>query len=314
MTNALLTFPIKEKFRQELTERFPQIHFDFSDTIEGARDKEVTILVTYGSDLTEEILDQLTELKWVMVASAGVDKMPLKKLGERGILVTNVSGIHKTPMSESVLAHILSLNRALPLIQEQQKQKVWEKMKSSELRGSNALILGPGAIGGEIGRLLQAFGVYTIGCSRSGGNHDGMDEDISFSHIGDRLTEADYIISVLPSTQETRWILDSSHFQQMKKSSVFMNFGRGDLVKEQVIVEALQQGEIAHAVLDVFEQEPLPVESPLWEMKNCTVSPHVSALSAKYVERALEIFKENLQVWLSENREFKNVIETERGY
>lgn len=93
-----------------------------------------------------------------------------------------------------------------------------------------------------------------------------------------------------------------------------MNFGRGDLVKEQVIVEALQQGEIAHAVLDVFEQEPLPLESPLWEMENCTVSPHVSAQSAKYVERALEIFNENLQIWLSDNKEFKNVIETERGY
>lgn len=314
MTNALVTFPIKEQFRQSLSEQFPQIHFDFANTIEGASGKEVTILVTYGSDLTEKILDQLTDLKWVMVASAGVDKMPLEKLGKRGILVTNVSGIHKTPLAESVLAHILSLNRALPIIQEQQKQKVWEKMKSSELRGSKALILGPGAIGGEIGRLLQAFGVYTIGCSRSGGVHDGMDKDISFAHIQEYLPKADYITSVLPSTQETRWILDRSHFQLMKKSAVFMNFGRGDLVKEQVIVEALQQGEIAHAVLDVFEQEPLPLESPLWEMENCTVSPHVSAQSAKYVERALEIFNENLQIWLSDNKEFKNVIETERGY
>ncbi len=314
MTNALVTFPIKEQFRQSLSEQFPQIHFDFADTLEGSGGKEVTILVTYGSDLTEKILDQLTDLKWVMVASAGVDKMPLEKLGKRGILVTNVSGIHKTPLAESVLAHILSLNRALPIIQEQQKQKVWEKMKSSELRGSKALILGPGAIGGETGRLLQAFGVYTIGCSRSGNVHDGMDEDISFAHIHEYLPEADYIISVLPSTQETRWILHRSHFQHMKKSAVFMNFGRGDLVKEQVIVEALQQGEIAHAVLDVFEQEPLPLESPLWEMENCTVSPHVSALSAKYVERALEIFNENLQIWLSDNKEFKNVIETERGY
>ncbi|MGG0643423.1 D-2-hydroxyacid dehydrogenase [Sporosarcina gallistercoris] len=314
MTNVLITFPIKEKFRQELTGKFPQVHFDFSDSIEGAGDKKVTILVTYGSDLTEEILEQLTDLKWVMVASAGVDKMPLEKLGERAILVTNVSGIHKTPMAESVLAHILSLNRALPLIHEQQKQKVWEKMKSSELRGSKALILGPGAIGGEIGRLLQAFGVYTIGCSRSGSVHDGMDEDISFDYITERLPEADYVISVLPSTRETRWILDRSHFQQMKETSVFLNFGRGDLVKEQVIVDALQQGEIAHAVLDVFEKEPLPLGSPLWELGNCTVSPHVSALSAKYVERALEIFEENLQVWLKGNGEFKNVIEIERGY
>lgn len=298
----------------ELVEQFPQIHFDFSNTIEGAKDKNITILITYGMDLTKEILDTLTEVKWIMVASAGVDKMPLQQLGERGILVTNVSGIHKTPMAESVLAHILSLNRALPVIQEQQKQKVWEKMKSGELRGSKAMILGPGAIGGEIGRLLQAFGVHTIGCSRSGSAHDGMSEDISFSHIDTYLPEADYVISVLPSTQETRWILDGSHFQKMKDTATFMNFGRGDLVKEQVIVEALEQEEIGHAVLDVFEQEPLPVESPLWQLANCTVSPHVSALSAKYIERALEIFKENLTLWISESGEYKNVIETARGY
>lgn len=314
MTNALITFPIKEKFRKQLIEKFPDVHFDFSGDIDGAEDKNVTILVTYGSDLTEEILEQLTDLKWVMVASAGVDKLPLEKLGERKILVTNASGIHKTPMAESVLAHILSLNRALPLIHEQQKQKVWEKMKSTELRGSKALILGPGAIGGEIGRLLQAFGVYTIGCSRSGSVHDGMDEDISFGHIIERLPEADYIISVLPSTPETRWVLERSHFQRMKKTAVFMNFGRGDLVKEDIVVEALQQNMIAHAVLDVFEQEPLPVGSPFWDLENCTVSPHVSALSAKYVERALGIFEENLQVWLAKNGEFKNIIETKRGY
>ncbi len=314
MTKALVTFPIKEQFRKELAAQFPGIHFDFSDTIEGAAHKNVTILITYGMDLTEDVLETLTEVKWVMVASAGVDQMPLQQLGDREILVTNVSGIHKTPMAESILAHILSLNRSLPLIKEQQKKKVWEKIKSSELRGSKALILGPGAIGAEIGRLLQAFGVHTIGCSRSGRIHDGMDEDISFAYIEDHLPEADYVISVLPSTQETRWILGASHFKKMKDSAVFMNFGRGDLVKEQVIVEALQQEEIGHAVLDVFECEPLPLESPLWDMANCTVSPHVSALSAKYVERALEIFKKNLSVWLSENGEFENRIETDRGY
>lgn len=314
MIQALMTFPIKERFRDDLTNEFPQVTFDFADTIEGAGDKDVDILITYGSDLTESLLEQLTNLKWVMVASAGVDKMPLKQLGEREILVTNVSGIHKTPMAESVLAHLLSLKRSIPVIQEQQKKKLWENVKSNELRDSTALILGPGAIGGEIGRLLQAFGVETIGCSRSGSIHEGMNHDIPFERIEDHLAEADIVISVLPSTRETRWILDSSHFDKMKETAIFMNFGRGDLVKEQVIVDALQQDQIGHAVLDVFEQEPLAEESPLWELSNCTVSPHVSALSAKYIERALEIFKDNLHVWLSDKEEFKNVIETDRGY
>ena len=314
MVRALMTFPIKERFRDNLIKEFPQVEFTFLDTIEDVEVSDVEILITYGADVTEDILKQMTILKWVMVASAGVDQMPLEQLGNRNILVTNVSGIHKTPMAESILAHVLSLYRALPVIAEQQQKRVWEKMKSTELRGSTALILGPGSIGGEIGRLLQAFGVKTIGCSRSGRTHEGMDEDIAFEQITEYLPVADLVISVLPSTPETRWILKSTHFDLMKETAVFMNFGRGDLVKEQVIVEALQQNKIGHAVLDVFEQEPLDKKSPLWELDTCTVSPHVSALSAKYIERALEIFKHNLRIWLVEGNEFKNVIETERGY
>lgn len=314
MTNVLFTFPIKEQFRNELYEKFRKVTFDFSGTIEGAEEKDPDILVTYGSDLNKEVLDQLTQLKWVMVASAGVDQLPLQELGQRDILVTNVSGIHKTPMAETVLAHILSLKRALPQLREQQKQKVWEKVRSGELRGTTALILGPGSIGGEIGRLLQAFGVRTIGCSRSGSTHDGMHEDISFDCITDHLGEADYVISVLPSTPETRWILNEDHFRQMKDTAVFMNFGRGDLVKSQVIIDSLQNKEIGHAVLDVFEQEPLPENSPLWSLPNCTVSPHVSALSAKYIERALEVFEGNLRNWLEDTGDYKNIIEPDRGY
>ncbi|WJY27670.1 D-2-hydroxyacid dehydrogenase [Sporosarcina trichiuri] len=314
MPKVLFTFPIKEQFRNELEKEFSEAEFDFSGTMENAERKHPDILVTYGSDLDAASLGGLPDLKWVMVASAGVDQLPLKELGERDILVTNSSGIHKTPMAETVLAHILSLKRALPQLREQQKQKVWEKVKSGELKGSTALILGPGSIGGEIGRLLQAFGVRTIGCSRSGSTHDGMHEDISFDCIDEHLPEADYVISVLPSTPETRWLLNEEHFKRMKNTAVFLNFGRGDLVKEEVIIEALKNKEIAQAVLDVFEQEPLPETNPLWELENCTVSPHVSALSAKYVERALEIFKENLRVWLSSEGSYKNIVEPDRGY
>ena len=115
------------------------------------------------------ILDRAKSLEWLMVASAGVEKMPLAEIANKEILVTNVRGIHKTPMAESVLAHILALKRSLPLIYKHQEMKEWNRnVHSIGLKGSTALILGPGAIGSEIGRLLQAFGVRTIGCNRSG--------------------------------------------------------------------------------------------------------------------------------------------------
>ena len=127
---------------------------------------------------------------------------------------------------------------------------------------------------------------------------ESMDETINLMNLIDKLPEADYVISVLPSTPETKGLLTAEHFEAMKETAVFMNFGRGDLVDESILVDALKNNVIGHAVLDVFETEPLPVENEFWTLANCTVSPHVSSLSGKYVERALVIFDENLEKWL----------------
>lgn len=313
--DVLFTFNIKEHQLDALTNDFPDIQFSFTKDLANEPVDRYEVMVTYGEDITLDVLARATALKWLMVASAGVEKMPLAEIAERGIIMSNVRGIHKTPMAESVIAHILSLGRALPLLSEQKKRKEWNmKVRQTELRGSTALILGPGAIGSEIGRLLQAFGVKTIGCNRSGANADFMDETIQFNELMTVLPRADYVISVLPSTVETRGLLNENHFVAMKDTAVFMNFGRGDLVKETVLVDALTNGEIHHAVLDVFEQEPLPTDSKLWTLDNVTVSPHVSSHSGKYIERALEFFTQNLAKWQKGDTELVNLIQPERGY
>lgn len=300
---------------EKLEADFPGIQFSFHKKIDEVSLGEYEIIATYGEDISTEVLDRATSLKWLMVASAGVEKMPLAAIAEKGIVVSNVRGIHKTPMAETALAHILSLGRALPVLAEQQKRKEWNtKVRQSELRGSTALILGPGAIGSEIGRLLQAFGVRTIGCNDSGDEAPFMDETIQFEGLVNRLPEADIVVSVLPSTAKTKGLLKESQFQAMKESALFMNFGRGDLVKETILVEALKNGEIGHAVLDVFEKEPLPAESELWSLSNVTISPHVSSHSGKYIERALEFFTENLKKWQKGDRSLTNLIDTEKGY
>ncbi|MCM3711336.1 D-2-hydroxyacid dehydrogenase [Sporosarcina luteola] len=313
--NVLFTFKIKDEQMERLKSDFPGIEFSFHRKIGEVSLGEYEIIVTYGEDISTEVLDRATSLKWLMVASAGVEKMPLAAIAEKGIVVSNVRGIHKTPMAETALAHILSLGRALPALAEQQKRKEWNtKVRQSELRGSTALILGPGAIGSEIGRLLQAFGVRTIGCNHSGDPAQFMDETIQFEGIVNKLPEADIVVSVLPSTPKTKELLEESHFQAMKESAIFMNFGRGDLVKESILVDALKNGEIGHAVLDVFEKEPLPIESELWSLSNVTISPHVSSHSGKYIERALEFFTENLEKWQKGDRNLINLIDTEKGY
>jgi len=273
------------------------------------------VLVTYGEDLNNENMNYATNLKWIFVASAGIEKMPAQAIMERNILVSNVRGIHKTPMAESMLAHILAIKRALPWIYEQQKKSEWsKKAKQSELRDSTALILGPGAIGSEVGRLLQAFGVTTIGCNRSGKEAAYMDNMVCFDQLMEALPKADIVISVLPKTDETTHLLKLEHFKAMKSNAIFMNFGRGNLVEEDTLIQAIQAGEIGYAVLDVFEQEPLAADHPLWSLPNVIVSPHISSHSSRYVERSLEIFKPSLEKWLRGEKDLENVMDLSRGY
>jgi phosphoglycerate dehydrogenase-like enzyme len=315
MTKVLLTFTVKEYLMERLRVEFPQVDFTVSTSKDRNALEKAEIIMTYGEDITKETLEQAVALKWLMVASAGLEKMPLREIGERNILITNVKGIHKIPMSESVMAHLLAIKRALPWVYSQQRKNEWSRRSgSSELFGSSALIIGAGAIGSEIGRLLQAFGVKTIGCNRTGNQAPYMDEMITFDQLNDTLPTMNIIISVLPSTQETRGLLTYNHFVLMKEDAIFMNFGRGDLIKEDQLIKAMSERQISFCVLDVFENEPLGEEHPFWEMDGVIVSPHVSSHSSEYVPRAIEIFMQNLQEWIKEGTDFQNVIDVEKGY
>ncbi|MGE7092355.1 D-2-hydroxyacid dehydrogenase [Lysinibacillus sp. NPDC048646] len=309
------TFEPRPDLREPLLVEFPQVDFVFESGISIEELQKADVLVTYGEDLNEENIQYATKLKWIFVASAGVEKMPAQAIVDRGILVSNVRGIHKTPMAESMLAHILAIKRALPWMYEQQKKSEWSKKgKQTELRDSTALILGPGAIGSEVGRLLQAFGVATVGCNRSGKEAPYMDVMVSFDKLLEALPQADIVISVLPKTTETTHLLNEEHFKAMKNNAIFMNFGRGNLVDENVLIQAIKADEIGYAVLDVFEQEPLVTNSPLWTLPNVIVSPHISSHSSRYVERSLNIFKSSLIKWLDGDTDLENVMDLSRGY
>lgn len=309
------TFGPRPDLRKPLVEEFPQCDFVFENGLSTDELQKADVLVTYGEDLNDANIQYATKLKWIFVASAGVEKMPAQAIMDRDILVSNVRGIHKTPMAESILAHILAIKRALPWMYEQQKKSEWSKKgKQTELRDSTALILGPGAIGSEVGRLLQAFGVTTIGCNRSGNAAPYMDEMANFAKLTEALPKADIVLSVLPKTPDTTHLLKDEHFNAMKNDAIFMNFGRGNLVDEKVLIRAIEAGEIGYAVLDVFEEEPLSANNPLWSYSNVIVSPHVSSHSSRYVERSLAIFKPSLTKWLDGDTALENVMDLSRGY
>ena len=312
--NILFSFLPKQEQQDELVRKFPDAEFVFQKGLNEEQLKTSQILVTYGEDLHSRHLETAEQLKWIMVASAGLEKMPLQDIANRGIVVTNVRGIHKTPMAETILAHILSIKKSLPLINANQRKGEWSKhVFPTELLGSTAVILGPGAIGGEVGRILQAFGVHTIGCNSSGKLPPFMDEIVTFDKLNEVLPKADIVISILPSTEQTKGLVTYEHLQSMKRTAIFMNFGRGDLVKEQYLLRALEEERIAYAVLDVFENEPLAKGHPFWNMNNVIVSPHISSHSSQYVVRALQIFSSNLQAWVKQ-KPLENEINLEKGY
>lgn len=309
------TFNSRADLQQQLIEHFPKVEFTFHSRIENEVLAEADVLVTYGEDLNDEHIKIAKNLKWIFVASAGIEKMPRKAIADRNIIVSNVRGIHKKPMAESIIAHILSLKRSLPYSYNNQRNKIWDKKGNpTELNGSTALIIGPGAIGVEIGRLLQAFEVYTIGLNRSGEDAPFMNETHRISDLAQQLPKADIVISILPSTEETTHMIKYEHFQLMRENAIFMNFGRGNLVETDVLIRALEEKLIYHAVLDVFEVEPLPYDNKLWELDNVTISPHCSSHSSRYLERSLEIFKPSLEKWLKGDTDIENQMDILRGY
>lgn len=309
------TFDPRPDLKESLLKDFPDVDFVFHKRIDDEQLAKAEVLVTYGEDLDDRAIEIAEKLEWIFVASAGIEKMPAKAIAKRGIVVSNVRGIHKRPIAESILAHLLAIKRVLPFIYEQQRKKQWnQQTKLYELNGSVALILGPGAIGSEVGRMLQAFDVYTIGVNRSGKSAPFMNETHQLSDLKQLLPKAHIVISILPSTEETKYLLTYEDFKLMREDAIFMNFGRGDLVKTEDLIRALEEKQIFHAVLDVYEEEPLTEDSGLWELSNVTISPHISSRSSRYLERSFDIFKPSLRKWMNGDRDIENKMEILRGY
>lgn len=306
-----------EQIQNMIQEKFPQISFEFFKGMKNAEScfMDAEVFITYGEDLTRERMESAKNLKWVMVMSAGLEKMPLAACEEKGIIVTNARGIHKIPMAEFTIGMMLQYVKQMRTLWQRENEEHWDRrVPMSELNGKTIAILGVGAIGGEIARLAKAFGMNTIGINRTGKSVEFVDELYKMNEVSHILPKADFLVSVLPSTNETKNFLNFEHFQSMKETAVFINIGRGDLVSDEVLLKVLEGKEIAHAFLDVFETEPLPKEHPFWKMENVTVTPHISSITKNYLPKSFEIFEHNLHTYIKKGDNFINKIDLSRGY
>ncbi|AKG05077.1 MULTISPECIES: D-2-hydroxyacid dehydrogenase [Salimicrobium] len=307
---------VPEDLQQWLDEKYPSLEFRYCHGMKEGEPflEEADILVTYGEDLDKEKIEKAVNLKWIMVMSAGMDRMPFEAIRERGVLVTNVRGIHAQPMAEYAIGMFLQNAKRMKELHLQEKESRWNRrLEFQEMNGHTMTLLGTGAIASETARLAKCFNMKTVGVSRSGEAKKHFDEVFRIDQLTEALETGDYVTAVLPSTEETRGLLRKEHFEAMPAHAVFLNMGRGELVSTDVLLEAVQEGLISHAILDVMEEEPLPAEHALWREENITVTPHISGITSRYLPRGFEIFDRNIKAYI-ENETMENVIDLERGY
>ena len=312
----LLVAPITRTQREELTQVAPKD--DFFTLSELPDDRWQDIEVIYGWSQTidvEKLKKEGQTLRWIQAESAGFNHLPLSFLQENNIMLSNASGVHGNQMSETILGMIFSHTRGLKESIHNQRDKLWETPKGlTDLANKKVMIVGTGAIGQRLAEILTVFNVDVLGVNRRGGQAPFFKTIIQQDKIQQSLGEMDIVVSLLPSTAATKHLFNSELFEQMKEGSLFINAGRGDTVNTPDLITALEQGPLAFAGLDVFEHEPLPTDSPLWEMDNVMITPHTSGVSDQYYERLFPIFKDNLVSFKKDHLLVRNQVSIEQGY
>ncbi|MEL6151534.1 MAG: D-2-hydroxyacid dehydrogenase [Chloroflexota bacterium] len=294
--------------------------------------QKTEVMVTSSTFPTRQ---QAPNLKWVQLNSAVMEhatRMPL--IANHDIMVTSTSGIHATPMAEYTLGMMLAWEYQLPAMFKDQQQRLWRENRDDiyaprHLNGQTVGIVGYGSIGREVARLANQFGMNVLAIKRdvmhpadSGGYREPGTGDAG-GEIPERLyppealatmvRDCDYVVVLAPLVDDTVKMVNADVLEAMRDTAVLINIARGHVVDEAAMIDALSGKKIAGAILDVFNEEPLPKNSPLWQMDNVILSPHIAGNSAQYHEKAAAVFAENLQRYL-ERRELLNLLDRNKGY
>ena len=273
--------------------------------------------VVFTSRLPPDALSLAPDLRWLQLLSAGADMAIGHDPAWDRTVVTTARGVQAVPLSEWVVGAMLALSKGFPgAVRAQDRREYWQFM-CSELAGRTAGILGMGNIGGRVARLCKALDMRVLGIRRSvtvaQENQGDADLLLPPRDLPLVLRDSDFLVVCLPGTPETAGLLGADEIRLMKEGACLINVGRGGIVDEDALVEAVRSGRLAGAALDVFAQEPLPPDSPLWSEPRILLTAHNAAHSHRYEERATELFLENLRRYL-DGRELLNVHDRERGY
>lgn len=320
MSNAphiLVINPLAQRHRDAILSAAPLAEIITADIAEApGKIRDAEILVAWGFNNIEPFYDNAAKLKWINALTAGVESLVFRQTQQDEVLITNSKGIHGIPMAEHVLGMMLSFTRRLNVLLKQQMEHVWKRPNIDELleiNGKTLAIVGLGAIGQEIARKAKAMDMTVIAARREMKQEPFVDRLYQSEQLLEMLAEADFVVVTLPITDQTKDLIGRKHFEAMKPTAFFINVSRGGVVQENELIRALQEKMIAGAGLDVVAIEPLPENSPLWDMPNVIITPHLSAISPVYLDRAIQLFAKNLALYV-QNKPLFNLIDKTRGY
>jgi glyoxylate/hydroxypyruvate reductase len=267
--------------------------------------------VLYAWNLPPLLYAKAGRLAWLQAMGAGVD-WALQAGLPPGVVVTRAPGVFGPWMSEYVLGWCAWVTQHMERYRAAQRERRWnDGLLPDRLRGRTLALVGVGDIGREIARVARAVGMRVIGVSRSGRRVPGVERVHRVGALHRVLAQADFVVVVVPLTPSTRGLIDAAALATMRSSAWLINIGRGAVVDEAALQQALGTGRIAGAVLDVFGSEPLPPDHPLWAFDNVVVTPHIAGPST--VEEIAPVFNDNLARWLA-RRPLRHVVDRRRGY
>jgi phosphoglycerate dehydrogenase-like enzyme len=277
---------------------------------------EALLVWSAGRDLVREVFTRAPKLRWVHSRAAGLDTLLFPELIDSPVPLTNSSGVYSRSLGEFVAAAVLYFAKDFPRMRRNQAAQRWETFDVDETHGATMGIVGYGDIGRACARLAQALGMRVLALRRRPEMSQGdplVDEALGNDRLHELMARSDYVVVAAPLTPDTRGLVDAAAIAAMKPTGVLVNVGRGAVIDEQALVDALQRRAIRGAALDVFTQEPLPAGHPFWAMEQVLMSPHTADHTATWIDDAMRFFVANLERF-TRGEGLLNVVEKRLGY
>jgi phosphoglycerate dehydrogenase-like enzyme len=307
----LVLDPHAETYRDRLAAEFPALQFVVAHKAsELPQDlSDIDAVISFGIELKDDFYQRASGLKWFQCLATGVDHVLRQPSLRANTLLTSGRGVHGAPMRETVVYLMMGVSRGVADLVDDQRAHRWQRRFWNLFYGRTAVIVGVGVVGIAIGELLKAFGMRVIGLTRTVRDVEGFDEIMPTDRLQDAAAKADFLINVLPANAENALLFGRDVFAAMKPSAYYISAGRGQTVDEPALIEALRERRIAGAGLDVFAKEPLPPDSPFWDLPNVFITPHLGGYTADYEDLIMPLIIDNMRLFLAgRSSEMRNVV------